>query len=234
MLVALLATTGGLNLVAPVAAQTTQAAPATLPTAVRTKVPASVRAHLPRRATTLFCVKARLENRDVLLHAWNTAKDETTLDMLVWRQSSSKRRSRRVSPWQRINRVSLGRVVIISDNYTVRTTPLNARPGRGAVISLNYYEEQVAVAYTTVPMLVLTLPDGLSGQVILQGFSTEAESEGGSYFEPRVGANGQVFLMKVDYSPINKMQTETRFLWNGRKYVSEGRSVEVVTPPEKD
>jgi len=170
-----------------------------------------------------------------LLHAWNTAKEETTLDFWVWAPDVRVNRHRRARPamkLQRINRIGIGRVAIISDNYSVRTAPLNAQTNRGAVISLKYYEEQVAVAYTTIPMLVVTLPNGLSGQAITQDFSTEGQSEGGTYFEPRIGANGQVFLVKVDYSPINKMQTETRFRWSGRKYVSEGRSVEVPMPPE--
>lgn len=235
VLATLLTTSSGFNFVSPVAAKTTQTAQADLPLAVETKVPALVRAQLPRRATTVFYVKARLENRDVLLHAWNTAKGDTTLDILVWAPNVRQNRHRGARPvmtLQRINRVGIGRVAIISDNYSVRTAPLNARTGRGAVISLKYYEEQVAVAYTTLPMLVVTLPNGLSGQAITQDFSTEGQSEGGTYFEPRIGANGQVFLVKVDYSPINKMQTETRFLWSGRKYVSEGRSVEVPMPPE--
>ena len=233
----LLAITGGLNLVAPSAAQTTQTVQRTLPLAVETKVPAFVSAQLPRRATTVFYVKARLENRDVLLHAWNTAKEETTLDFWVWVPDVKANRHRRARPamkLQRINRVSIGRVVIISNNYSVRTAPLNARAGRGAVISLKYYEEQVAVAYTTLPMLVLTLPNGLKGQAILQDFSTEGASEGGTYFEPRIDAKSQIFLMKVDYNRIGNMQSETRFVWKGRKYVSEGRSVEVPMPPDKD
>lgn len=236
MLATLLSATGGLNIVAPVEAKTTQTAQADLPLAVRTKVPVLISNSLPRRATTVFYVKTRLENRDVLLHAWNTAKEETTLDFWVWAPDVRANRSRRARPamkLQRINRTNIGRVVIMSDNFSVRTAPLNARSGRGAVISLKYYEEQVAVAFTTLPMLIVTLPNGLSGQAILQDFSTEGESEGGTYFEPRIGANGQVFLVKVDYSPINRMQTETRFLWNGRKYVSEGRSMEVPMPPEK-
>ena len=63
-LATLLSATSGLNFVSPVAAKTTQAAQADLPSAVETKVPALVRAQLPRRATTVFYVKARLENRD--------------------------------------------------------------------------------------------------------------------------------------------------------------------------
>lgn len=196
-----------------------------VPAAREVPVSASVRRTLPRGAKTLFFVAARLDNRAVLLHGWNTAKGDASLDILAAvpaRRSSRTRRN--TSSLARLKRINVGRIEPMQ--IVVRVAPLKA--GRGSVIALDWSESQVAFAFMTLPMLAVVLPNGIAGAAIQQDFSTESSAGNNLFYEIRTAPNGEAFLLLRDQSMDAATQRLQRFCWNGRKFERQG---EAVTKP---
>lgn len=200
------------------------------PVARAATLPASVRRTLPRGAKTLFCVSARLDNRAVLLHGWNTAKGNTTLDILSTTPARRSSRTRRTASTARLKRIAAGRIET-GREVVVRAAPLKTG-GRGSVITLKWSESQVAAAFTTVPMIALVLPNGVGGAVITQDFSTESTSGGNTFYAICTAPNGEAFMLLRDESFDGGTQNLQRFVWNGRKFERRGESVTKPLAPD--
>lgn len=219
----------------PIPTPAPSAAPASNVPALRAakevRVPAGVRAGLPRGARTVFCLETRLEDKPVLLHGWKRAKgDTTTLDILAITRSASRGkkqapRSRRAAangstPLRRLNRVPLGEIIAGDGEVqmSIETTVLDVPGKRGVVMVLQWPYFNVSFSYSTVPMRVVTLPAGLSGRAFVQDFSTEIEPGGGTIFQPRVGSDGRFFLREKQYARDAGTARYTPYTWNGASY----------------
>ncbi len=209
------------------------------PRAREVPLPASARSALPRGAETVFCVAATLDNRPVLLHGWNSARGDTTLDILATTTvSRNKGKRRRTTSTSRLKRIAAGRIV--PNQVIVRVAPLKAGASsagarsktssskanaRGLATSLEWSEPQVAGAFMTVPMAVVVLPDGVSGAVIRQDFSTESSAGGNTFYTLCTSENGEAFLLLRDESFDARTQNLQRSVWNGRTFERQGESV---------
>lgn len=215
-------------------------------------LPASARSALPRGAETVFCVAATLDNRPVLLHAWNSARGDTTLDILatktVSRKAKGKGKRRRTISTSRLKRIAAWRIV--PNQVVVRVAPLKAGASlagapskasssnanaRGLVISLEWSESQAAGAFMTVPMTVVVLPGGASGAVMRQDFSTESSAGGNTFYTLCTRENGEAFMLLRDESFDARTQELKRSVWNGRTFERQGESVTrpLETSPEQ-
>lgn len=197
------------------------------------KVPSRARIGLPRGAQTVFCLQTQLEGKPVLLHGWKPAKSEkTTLDIFAItstsrpaRKTRGKRtRSKRssTSTLRRLNRVALGEVTSADEGpgvqMNISTTAFDARAKRGLVMVLNWPYHNVSFSYMYVPMIVVTLPTGLSGRAFSGNYTTEIESGGGTVYQPRVDADGRFLLRKKDYARDAGTAHYTPYTWDGKGY----------------
>lgn len=194
--------------------------------ATEIKLPASARTGLPRGARTIFAFKTRLENRAVLLHGWRAAKkSDITLDILATTTVRSKTRSKTrrkkattTTRFMRLNRVSLGRME--NGEGTARQISLGVVPlttKRGSVLVFEWYYFNVSGSYSYVPLLLVTLPDGLSERAVVEEFQGEGQSGGGTVYQGRIGPDGNFLLRKKDYGEGSASYTP--YTWNGKSYV---------------
>lgn len=216
----------------PVAAVETKLPVSKPVVAVETKLPVAAKSGLPRGARTIFAFKAQMQGQPVLLHGWRAAKkDDITLDILATTtaRSKSRRKTRRKTATMttrvtRLNRVSLGRME--NGEGTARQISLGVAPltsKRGTVLVFEWYYFNVSGSYSYVPLLLVTLPDGLSGGAIVKEFQGEAQSGGGTVYQGRIGPDGNFLLRKKDYG--EGAASYTPYTWNGKSYV-EGEAGE--------
>lgn len=185
--------------------------------ATKTTTPASVRRNLPRGAKSVFSLRAKLGDKNLLLHAWNSAKGDGHIDILA--PSTTKSKSR--PTYTRLNRVTLRSIE--PTNYSIRLAPLKAgKPGW--VMAVNWSEPQVAMAFSTVPMTVFIAPTSDSGKVLEQDTETESSTGGNVFYDLRVDKNGDAFLMLVSEFFDAGSKSLQPYKWNGSKFVEEGKS----------
>ena len=194
-----------------------------VPQAVEKTAPTYLRQMLPRGAKSVFCLKTKLGEKDVLIHGWNPAKGSGHIDILVPVKTKATRKSRSRLIYQRLGGVRVGR--IDSDNVAIRLTPLKAgQPGW--VMSLNWSQSQSAGAFMTVPMTVFISPKSDDGKVLTQDTSTESSAGGNEYYDLRTDKNGDAFLMVVLEGFDAQAKNLQPYRWNGSQFVRQGESAD--------
>lgn len=198
-----------------------------------TAPPVGARTGLPRGAKTVFAFKTNVENRPIVLHGWRVGAKEITLDVFgvaTARSKTRKGKARVATRLTRLNRVVLGRMESgeADPQVSVATARLGAKGGSVLVMEWPYFN--VSGSYSYVPLLLVTLPDGLKGRAVVSEFRGESEPGGGEVYEAGVGSDGNFALRKKNYERDAGTANYTPYNWNGKSYVAgeRGETVDIA------
>ena len=185
-------------------------------------VPSRIKAKLPRGVQTVFCLQGQLEGKPVVLLGWKPRKSKnTTMD--IWTTATTARprgaKTRSSATPRRLQRVVLGEIESQGEiSMNIETTTFDTRAKRGSVLVLRWPYYNVSFSYSYNPMIVVTLPDGLSGRAFSGNYTTMSEPGGGTSFSPSIGSDGRVFLRRSEYDSNQNTAVYTPFVWNGTTF----------------